>query len=145
MKRITLSAVAAAILAATGCATTTASKTQSFSVSSNPEGGQIVLNGQPVGVTPAVIEIPRKLNPLAVEVRMPGHQTQVCPVHHSAGGGYIAPDVAMCVLLFPIGCVAFVDADGSWNEIDSGACNVTLPPMAAPAAPPAAVEPAPVS
>jgi hypothetical protein len=139
MRSITLSAVSIAIFVLTGCATTVASKTQTFSVSSNPEGAQVLLNGQPVGVTPAHIEIPRKLDPLAIEVSMPGRQTQVCPVQHSAGGGYVAPDVVMCVLLFPIGCVAFVDADGSWNELNTGACNVTLPPLVTPNSPAATV------
>lgn len=115
----------------TGCASITASRTESFAVVSRPSGAQVKLNGVPAGVTPTRVEIPRKANGAIVEVELAGHRPETCALHHSAGGGYVAADVVMCVVLFPLGCIAFIDADGSWNELQTPMCSVDLQPLPA--------------
>ena len=110
-----------------GCAAIVASKTDTLSVNSNPQGAEVRLNGNPAGKTPTSVQITRKA-PETVEVVLPGHESQKCPVNMTPGGGYIAGDVLFCVLLFPIGCISWIDAAGDWNTLVSPNCLVTLPP-----------------
>jgi putative lipoic acid-binding regulatory protein len=128
-----------------GCAAITASSTDDLRVISTPAAALVRVDGNIVGATPRTVEVTRK-RPEAVEVMAPGFHTQQCQVRMSAGGGYIAADIILCVLLFPIGCISFIDAGGSWNTLDQTSCAVTLipdlthpavttPPVPAPAAP----------
>lgn len=114
-----------------GCASIAASRTEPFSVISNPPGAEVRLNGNVVGTTPTLISVPRQMEAPVVEVRKAGHSTESCRLNHAAGGGYVAADVIMCVFLFPIGCVSFIDANGSWNVLAEAECRVSLMPRTA--------------
>jgi len=118
-----------------GCAAITASRTETLAVSSEPSGAEVKLNGAPVARTPAYVLLDRK-QPSAVQIVARGYQPQECPVQMAAGGGYIAADVLLCVLLFPIGCVSFIDAAGDWNTLVYPYCYVTLAPEAGTEMPP---------
>jgi len=131
MKAITSLFVVVFSFVVSGCASITASRSESFSVLSDPPGAQVRLNGSLVGTTPAVIDIPRQANSPQIEVSQDGYSTETCRLSHSAGGGYVAADVVMCVLLFPIGCVSFIDANGSWNQLVETQCRVSLEPLPA--------------
>ena len=119
-------------LAAMGCATLTAPP-ELLTVHAQPEGASVHVNGVDLGRAPVTATVPRNREP-TVEVAAPGFETKTCPTQMSAGGGYIAADVALCVLLFPIGCISFIDAGGAWNQLAQPQCNVTLQPQAAPSA-----------
>ena len=123
-----------------GCAAIVASRTDTLNVNSNPQGAEIRLNGTVTGRTPAAVQVTR-MAPESVEVVAPGYDPQRCPVSMTAGGGYIAGDVLFCVLLFPIGCISWIDAAGYWNTLVSPNCSVTLNPTPVPAQP---VAPPPV-
>jgi hypothetical protein len=129
----------AAVVLATGCASITAKPTDTLYVSSNPPGAQVLVSGTPRGPAPLSVEIDRR-NPEVVNLALPGYQTQDCNLRMSAGTGYVVADVVLCVLLFPIGCVSFIDANGSWNELEFHSCNLNLQPGSAqsgyPAPPP---------
>jgi PEGA domain len=112
------------VLTSFSCASLTASMTQPLAVNSYPPGADVYVNGNAVGVTPMTVEIPRK-DPTVVKVGPPG-QTRSCSLSSSAGGGYIAADVILCVLLFPFGCISFIDAGGAWNELRETTCDVNL-------------------
>lgn len=133
--------VLAAAALATGCASITASSSEALQVVSDPPGAYVRVNGQIVGQTPTAVEVPRRSEP-AVEVFAGGRQSQFCPVGHVAGGGYIAADVVLCLIFFPVGCLSFIDADGAWNTLSAPYCSVSLPP-AGQSFPPAAPYPPP--
>lgn len=58
-----------------GCATIINGSTQQVSVSSDPPGAQVMADGNPIGVTPLVIDLQRKSNHI-VTVSMDGYHTE---------------------------------------------------------------------
>lgn len=128
---------------APACASITASRTEPFSVTSSPPGAEVTLNGSYVGRTPVTVDVPRRMPSPEVVLRMAGHEPRSCNLSHSVGGGYVAANTIMCVLLFPIGCVSFIDGNGSWNELVTDGCSVAFePPPAATAVAVAVATPA---
>jgi len=123
--------LAVALAVTTGCATLVGSKMESLNVVSYPPGAEVRVNGATRGVTPIVVDFDRKHAP-TVEVG----GVQSCRLGMSAGTGYVVADVVLAVLLFPIGCLSFIDADGAWNTLDFDTCTVNLQstlPLDAPA------------
>jgi len=115
-----------------GCATLTGEQSQSLSVASNPAGARVWVDGAYAGQTPMVLQLPRQRES-QVELALDGYQSQLCPTTQSANSGYVVADALLCLLLFPIGCVSFIDAGGAWSSLDYPVCNAELEP--APAAP----------
>lgn len=129
--------LAGVAVSSSGCATIVASRTSPYQVVSAVPGAEVRINGMPVGRTPTTIEIDRK-SPQRIEVSAPGHYSQTCWPRTSIGVGYILADTAMCLLFFPFGCVAYIDATGAWNSVEDQVCSVNLQPEAPmPAAAPA--------
>lgn len=151
-KKILAAATAALVASSTGCAAIMAPRTDSLYVSANVPGAQVYADGVPRALAPARIEIDRK-RPEAVRVEAAGYTPVACDTGMSAGGGYVAGDIAWCVLLFPFGCIAFIDASGAWNTLDRSSCSANMAPtQTAPApaiapypAPPAQPQPAPTA
>jgi hypothetical protein len=114
-----------------GCATLTAPRMELLQVNSLPPGAEVRADGVPVGTTPVAVPISRT-HPTQVEVRAPGHEPVECPVHLVPGPGYLAADIVLCVLFFPVGCVSFLDAAGAWNVLARSSCEATLTPLAGP-------------
>lgn len=112
---------------ATGCATITGGKTDYFNVNSNPPGAEVKVDGLVLGRTPTTVELDKKRAP-GVEVSLPGYFPQTCRPRYAPGTGYVIADALMCLLLFPIGCIAFIDAGGAWNELENPSCTVQLQP-----------------
>jgi len=127
-----LAVLAAAALASTGCATLTAPKTDILTVESNPPGANVVVNGQLRGQTPTTVELERgSPYPARVELQLPGYQPASCRTRMQAGIGYVIADAAICFFSLPVlylGCLAFIDATGAWNELDTPVCSQTLQP-----------------
>lgn len=124
--RLTLMLLGAFV--ATGCASITASRTDMLSVNSNITGADVMVDGVRVAQAPAQIELDKK-RPASVYVTAPGRTSHQCQTRMSAGGGYIVADVVLCILLFPLGCISFIDAGGAWNELEQPSCNAMLSPM----------------
>ncbi|MBX7098128.1 MAG: PEGA domain-containing protein [Myxococcaceae bacterium] len=114
-----------------GCATVSASTTVPYRVDSSPQGAEILVDGQSVGWTPATITLPRKASS-TVQLKSPGFEAHTCRTAMTPAGGYVAADTLMCLFLFPLGCVAFVDAGGAWNDLQESSCQATLVPEGAP-------------
>lgn len=110
-----------------GCASITAKPTDTLYVSSTPPGAQVLVGGTARGQAPMPVELDRKENE-PVELALPGYQTRPCETRMSPGTNYVVADVVMCVLLFPFGCISFIDAGGAWNELQHHNCNLTLEP-----------------
>lgn len=107
------------------CASITASSTDSLRVNASPKSAVVQMNGNVVGHAGTSVEVPRRGNTL-VEISAPGYQTAMCSTKMTASGGYVAADIALCVFLFPIGCISFIDAGGAWNQLESPQCTATL-------------------
>ncbi len=123
MSRLLLLLLPAAL--ATGCATLTAPKAETMYVTSSPPGADIRINGAVVGRTPGSIGIDKQ-SPPRVEVGFPGQPGTSCPVLMSPGGGSVASDALLCLFLFPVGCISFIDAGGNWNVLQTPACSANL-------------------
>jgi len=124
--------LALSLMATTGCATLTGSSTEMLSVVSNPAGAEVRVNGMPTGRTPTQVEVDKKRTP-TIEVLMPGYAPATCPVRMRPGTGYVVADTALCIFLFPVGCISFLDGSGAWNELENGVCSVNLQPPMMPA------------
>jgi hypothetical protein len=123
--------LAGVAMSSTGCATIVASRTTPYQVVSAVPGAEVRINGMPVGRTPTTLEVDKK-QPPRIEVAAPGHYPQTCWPKTTIGAGYIIADTAMCLLLFPFGCIAYIDATGAWNEVSDQVCSVNLQPAAPP-------------
>ncbi len=110
-----------------GCASMTGAKTDRLMVTSNPSGAQILVNGAVHGQTPGWVELSKEERNM-VQVSAPGYAPTTCNTATAAKGGYVAADVALCIFLFPFGCVSFIDAGGAWNELKHPSCDATLAP-----------------
>ena len=117
----------AAALASSGCAALTASRTETLNVTSEPPGAEIRVNGAPAGHAPSLVEIERARPPV-VQVALPGYTPQTCDTRMAPGTGYLVSDALLCIFLFPIGCIAFIDAGGAWNTLQQPGCYARLVP-----------------
>lgn len=115
------------MLAQLNCASITASSTERLRVNASVPDAVVSFNGENRGPAPVTLEVPKNRNSTVV-VRAPGHRPMSCSTAMTPNGGYIAADIALCVLLFPIGCISFIDAGGAWNQLESSSCDVTLEP-----------------
>lgn len=116
-----------ALLSCIGCASITGSSTERLRVMASPPGATVQVDGESRGTAPVSVNI-SKYERSSVEVVAPGYQTGSCDTHMSPSGGYIAADVALCLFLFPIGCISFIDAGGAWNALEQPHCHVSLVP-----------------
>lgn len=109
------------------CAAITGSRTERLRVTASPPSAQVRLDDEVLGPAPQSVSVPKRGN-ASVEVTAPGYRTATCDTSMSASAGYIAADVALCVLLFPLGCLSFIDAAGYWNQLAHDHCSVKLSP-----------------
>lgn len=82
MPRLTcpLSLVVAVLSLVSGCATVTGgARDPKVEVTSNPPGATVVVDGQPRGVTPAIVELSRKSDHEVV-IQQASYETAVVPV-----------------------------------------------------------------
>jgi hypothetical protein len=117
--------LATALILQASCASITASRTDRLKVSATPPGAIVTMDGDNRGAAPVTVDVPRGRQS-TVEITAPGFRAATCDTSMSPGGGYIAADVVLCVLLFPVGCISFIDAGGAWNELRSPVCSVSL-------------------
>ena len=73
-------ALAAAVVLSTGCATAINGRTQRVAVASDPPGAQVFIGDEPVGVTPAYVELNRRDGDLALRFEKDCYQETVLPV-----------------------------------------------------------------
>lgn len=75
----------ACVVANGGCSTIVNGTTQSVSISSDPAGADVQVDGNPVGVTPLSTELKRKHNHL-VTISLDGYKTQQIPINKVMSG-----------------------------------------------------------
>lgn len=131
MRRLSQLVLLSLLSTLAGCASLTASRSELLNVQSQPPGAQVRADGATVGTTPATIDIDLRYPPI-VEVTMPGYSTETCRTRMSPGIGYVVADALLCLVLFPVGCIAFIDAGGAWNQLQNDRCYANLQPVAPP-------------
>ena len=70
-------------LVSTGCAGIMNGRTQRVGVSSNPPGAQVFLGCEPAGVTPVMVDLPRRERDLVLRLEKDGFVTREVPVERS--------------------------------------------------------------
>ena len=75
--------LAACSLVSTGCAGIMNGRTQLVGVSSNPPGAQVFVGDEPVGVTPVIVDMPRRERDLVLRLEKEGFVTKEVPVERS--------------------------------------------------------------
>jgi len=100
-------------LSATGCATIVTGTTQVVTVNSNVQGAQVMLDGNPIGVTPFSARLPKKSNQV-LTVRKRGYQPQT-----------IALQTSVPVAFW--GNILFGGLPGSTTDAATGAINEYSP------------------
>ncbi len=122
MKRtliITISFVILAV-ASSGCATLFATKSQPLSISSDPYGADVYVNGFKMGTTPISLSLKADKS-YYIEFRKEGYEPVTRVVNTKVGAGWIVLDVLGGIV--PV----VVDATtGSWNKFDQEAVNAIL-------------------
>jgi len=103
-----------------GCATLFAPKTHPLSVSSDPGGADVYVNGFKMGTTP--IELSLKADKAYnIEFRKEGFESVTRVINTKVGAGWIVLDVLGG--LIPV----IIDATtGAWNKLDQDAINAVL-------------------
>ena len=120
MHHTTVTLAVATALAATGCATLFSSKAKTITIESDPPQADILVDGSPVGQTPAQISLSNS-EPHAISIAKPGYHAAGCQLLTSTGGGWVVLDVVTGFV------PAIIDAaTASWNKLDRTECRVRL-------------------
>ena len=81
-----------ALLCLTGCATILASKSKMVPLASTPSGAEVLLDGNPVGVTPMQLKVDHGKSH-TVTFRKAGHRDMTCQLSAKTGAGWVVLDV----------------------------------------------------
>jgi hypothetical protein len=111
------------ILLQPACASIVSPSNERLQVYASSKRATVSVDGVERGTAPISLDIPKGRNTL-VEVTAPGHDTKICSTRMSASVGYVVADTLLCVLLFPIGCISFIDAGGAWNALETPVCSI---------------------
>lgn len=110
----------AMIILFSGCATLLAPSTHPLSISSDPHGADVYVNGFKMGTTPVELSLKadRSYN---IEFRKEGHESITRVVNTKVGAGWVVLDV-----LTGLVPVVIDAATGSWNKLDQTSVNAVL-------------------
>lgn len=103
-----------------GCAVILAPRTHPLSVSSEPHGADVYVNGFKMGSTPIELNLTADKS-YTIEFRKEGYESVTRIVNTRVGAGWIVLDV-ICGLV----PVVIDAATGSWNQLDQDAVNASL-------------------
>lgn len=119
---------AALPLVVANCATLFGSHNKDLSLTSDPVGAEVFVDGNRVGVAPVTFNVDNHKSHV-VTFKMAGYNPATCTMQTSTGAGWIILDVLGG--LVPI----IIDAaTGNWDQLKGDSCNLVLSPLA-PAAP----------
>lgn len=111
-----------AVIALSGCATLFSSKSKKIPLVSDPQGAEVFLNGNRVGVTPMNLKIDNGKSQ-TITFRKAGYKEVSCQLTAKTGAGWVILDVLAG--LVPI----IIDAaTGDWSQVKESSCTVALPP-----------------
>jgi hypothetical protein len=92
-----LACVAAAALSVVGCSTVVNGSYEEIKFTSEPSGADVIIGDAPKGQTPAVIQVHRSDDPVKVEIRKEGFESQTVELTTQL------EEVSLVNIIFPIG------------------------------------------
>ncbi len=107
-------------LLTSSCATVFKGNSNKVNFNSNPQGAQILVNGNYMGDTPIRLKLESKQN-YSIEFRKEGYKTKTFNITNHVGVGWIVLDV-----IFGLVPVIVDAATGSWYELDQKNVNALL-------------------
>jgi hypothetical protein len=123
MKKLLMFVALIALIASTSsCALIFKGDSQSVFINSNPQGAQILVDGNVLGTTPAKISL-RSNRSYNITIRLAGRKDQNIVLNNHVGTLWIVLDILGG--LFPLVIDA---ATGAWYEFDTTQLNVDLTP-----------------
>jgi len=106
----------------TSCATLFASKSKGIPLVSEPQGAEVYLDGNRVGITPMNVSIDNGKSQV-VTFKKAGYKDVTCQLTAKTGAGWVILDILGG--LVPI----IIDAaTGDWKQVKESSCTLTLPP-----------------
>ncbi len=100
------------LLCYSGCATLFAGGNEEISVSSDPDGAKVLVNGQNEGKTPMKF-VAKKGKEYSLEIVKSGYESKTYRLTYSAGAGWIILDILSGLVGIIIDA-----ATGNWNEFN---------------------------
>jgi PEGA domain len=123
MKKVLMFVALIALIASTSsCALIFKGDSQSVFFNSNPQGAQVLVDGNLLGLTPAKISL-RTNRSYNITIRLAGRKDQNVILNNHIGGLWIVLDVLSGFLPLVVDA-----ATGAWYEFDSEQINVDLTP-----------------
>jgi len=120
MKKLFISFVIASSLCYTGCATLFSGSSDEVSLSSDPKGANVYVNGDNRGKTPITLSL-KKGKEYSIEFEKDGYEKKTWHLSYSLGAGWLILDV----LAGLVGII--VDAStGAWNEFNDDSYKARL-------------------
>jgi hypothetical protein len=118
--RSLITLIALSGIAAGGCATVFKSKQGSISVTSDTPGARIMLDGNPVGSTPANVPVSNDKDAI-ITVEAHGHRKD-CSVKSAASTGWIVADIFLTS-----GLGLIIDwVTHNWNDVGPTECHLSV-------------------
>ncbi|MDX2059486.1 MAG: PEGA domain-containing protein [Gemmatimonadales bacterium] len=122
MRRFPSAVALMSLVALGGCATLLASKSKEISLTTEPAGAEVLVNGNRVGLTPMRLKVEHGKSH-TITFRKAGHRDMSCELTAKTGAGWVILDVLTG--LVPI----IIDAaTGDWKQVKGDGCSVTLTP-----------------
>lgn len=121
LRRASAVTVTLSFLLMLGCATLFNSGSQNVTMSSDPTGAEVYVDGNRRGQTPLTLELDNNSSH-TVTFEMEGHKEVSCELGTSVGAGWVVLDV-----LGGLVPVIIDAATGKWKSLESSNCNATLP------------------
>lgn len=124
MKKIIIYFLILTFLTYSGCATIFTGSNETVSLSSEPSGAKVLVNGNDEGKTPLALKL-KKGKEYSIEFVKDGFESKSFRLTYSIGAGWIILDI-LCGI---VGVV--VDAvTGNWNSFDQNYYKANLSPKA---------------
>jgi hypothetical protein len=118
-------AVVGLALATSACATVLGSKQKQFSFGSTPDGAEVTVDGNPVGMTPLTVEL-SNTQAHTVVFHKKGFTDIGCEMGKGTGAGWVIADVVFGFVPLVVDA-----ATNNWSQTKTHECNQTLQPITA--------------
>ncbi|MGH9560652.1 MAG: PEGA domain-containing protein [Terracidiphilus sp.] len=115
-----LAALVAIATICTGCATVLGSKSHDFNFNSTPDGAEVLVDGNPVGVTPMTVNL-SNTQAHSVVFKKKGYADIGCQLGKGTGAGWVIADVVFGVVPLVVDA-----ATNNWSQTKTHECNQNL-------------------
>lgn len=122
MKKIILGFLALSFILYSGCATIFSGSNSDITLSSEPQGAKVLVNGSNEGTTPTTLKL-KKGKDYVIEFVKEGYQNKTLRMSYGIGTGWLILDILSGLIGIIIDA-----ASGNWNEFDISNYKASLEP-----------------